>query len=94
MASICSSLLLLAVTAAHVGTSWIAAAGIAIAIPFVIVSHVQGRTYHRALEDRLLEWHREASGRPGATLADAIAAGRSSGDRRISDMAREISRRR
>ncbi len=94
LSSVGSSLLLLAVTSANVSAFWIAVSGMAISIPFVVLSHVQGKSYRRALEDRLLDWHRQATGRPDARLDEAVQAALEHGDRRIADIARTISSRR
>ncbi len=94
VASLIASLLLVAVTGARLPPAWIAGAGAALAVVYVVLSHAQGRAYHRSLEELLLGWHRERSGDEEATLDEALARAVRSEDRRINDMAREVRRRR
>jgi len=92
LASLVSSLLLVAVTAGGIPPSWMAAAGCALSAVFIVLSHLQGSAYRRALALRILQWHRQRTGDGNASLEDALHAALRSDDRRISDMAREVSR--
>jgi AAA family ATP:ADP antiporter len=94
LASLASSLVLIAVTAGGVPPSWIAAAGCVLSAAFIALSYAQGRAYRRALASRILQWHRERTGDDRATLDEAVRAGLRSPDRRIGDMAREVGRSR
>jgi len=94
VAQLASSLLLVLVIQMHVPTMWVAVAGSALSLLFILLSVHQGVTYHRSLEDLLLKWHRERSGDEEASLGDAIRGALRSEDRRINDMGREVRRRR
>ena len=92
LASLASSLVLVAVAAGGVPPAWIAAAGCVLSTAFIVLSILQGRAYRRALTSRILEWHREQTGDADATLEQAVRAGLRSSDRRVGDMAREVKR--
>jgi len=92
LASLASSLVLVAVTVGGISPAWIAAAGCALSAAFVVLSHLQGRAYRRALASRILEWHRRRTGDDDASLESAVHAGLRAPDRRICDMAREVKR--
>ncbi len=92
LASLASSLVLVAVTAGGIPPSWIAVAGCGLSAAFIVLSHMQGRAYGRSLRTRILEWHRRRTGDEGASLEAAVREGRRSEDRRIADMSRELDR--
>jgi hypothetical protein len=94
IASLMSSLALVAITGAQLPVIWIAMAGAALSGGFIICAHLQGRAYNRSLEGLLLGWYKEHTERPEASLDEAIEEAKRSDDRRISDMAREVGRRR
>lgn len=93
VASIVSSLALVAVAEGGVPASWIAWAGMALSLAYLTVSFVQGRAYDRALADLLLGWFRSRGPGGEITVEKAVKEGLASPDRRVSDMAREVSRR-
>ncbi len=92
LASLASSLVLVAVTAGGIPPSWIAAAGCGLSAAFIVLSHLQGRAYRRSLHARILGWHRRRTGDEDASLEDAVREGLRSSDRRIADMSRELDR--
>lgn len=94
IASIASSLALVAIARAGVLPMAVALGGAACSIAFVFVSHRQGTAYHRELESQLLRWHAGAGRDEAGGLEPAVRAGLASGDRRIAHLAGEIVRRR
>lgn len=92
--SFVSSLILVAVAEGGIPPTLVAAAGAVLSLAFIVLSHAQGRSYGRALEELLLSWLRRKKGSDDVTLEDAVHAGLRTEERRINDMAREVSRRR
>ena len=94
VASLGSSVLLVLVIPLHLEMAWIATGGTVLALLFIVLSHLQGRAYHRSLEELLVKWHKDSSGEVEVSLEDAIKGALRSEDRRINDMGREVRRRR
>jgi len=94
LATIASSLLLVAATHARLSLPTIAGAGVGFSLAFIVLSHVQGRAYDAALADQLVRRHRAETGEDGALLDTVLARALRSDDRRLHDLALEVSRRR
>lgn len=92
LASIASSLALVAFSQLQASVGVLAQIALAGALLYVVLSMLQARTYQKSLEDELVRWARLATA--GATIEQALESARRCDDPRIADMAREIRRRR
>jgi hypothetical protein len=92
LASLTSSLILVALITAGTAPAWLVWASCAVALAYLLVSLRQARAYQASLRDQLLAWvQRQAEGAP-VTLQEAIEIARRSKDARWVSVALAVQR--